>query len=184
GCDDRTVAAWWARSGRQGQAGQAHLVAHPRDRGQVQADELHVKTQGGIVWMALAILVETRVWLGGGGSEPRDVPLSRRRGGGVRRCAAHRPLLLCPDGWVSYIRAMRETLRDPVPPGQRGRPRLRPWRNVWIAPVVKRDARRRVVATERRRVAGTPARVEPLRRRSPGDGVIHTASSERLNATF
>jgi hypothetical protein len=61
---------------------------------------------------------------------------------------------------------------------------MRPWRNVLIAQVVKRYERRRVVATERRIVAGTPARVETLRRRSQGDGVINTAYIERLNATF
>jgi hypothetical protein len=53
-----------------------------------------------------------------------------------------------------------------------------------IAQVVKRYERRRVVATERRIVDGTPARVETLRRRSQGSGVINTASIERLNATF
>jgi hypothetical protein len=71
-----------------------------------------------------------------------------------------------------------------VPTGKGGRPRLRPWRNVLIAQVVKRYEQRRVVATERRIVDGTPARVETLRRRSQGDGVINTAYIERLNATF
>jgi hypothetical protein len=61
---------------------------------------------------------------------------------------------------------------------------LRPWRNVCIAQVVKRDALRCVVDVERRIVDGTPARVETLRRRSQGDGVINTASIERLHATF
>ena len=36
----------------------------------------------------------------------------------------------------------------------------------------------------RRIVDGSPARVETLRRRSQGDGVINTAYIERLNATF
>ena len=58
------------------------------------------------------------------------------------------------------------------------------WRNVLIAQVVKRYERRRVVDTERRILDGTPARVETLRRRSHGDGVINTAYMERLNATF
>jgi hypothetical protein len=49
---------------------------------------------------------------------------------------------------------------------------------------VKRYAQRRVVDVERRGIAGTPARVETLRRRSQGDGVINTADLERLNATF
>jgi transposase-like protein len=184
GFDERTVAAWWARSGRQGQAVQAHLVEQPRALGQVQADELRVKKQGGIVWIALAIMVKTRLWLGGEVSEQRDLALIRRLIERVRRCAAHRPLLLCTDGLVSYIRAIRETFRDPVPTGQGGRPRLRPWRNVLIAQVVKRYERRRVVDTDRRVVDGTPARVETLRRRSQGDGVINTAYIERLNATF
>src|SRR5437016_8883906 len=184
GLDERTIADWWARSGRQGQGVHEYLVEQPRDLGQVQADELRVKKQGGIVWMAMAMMVKTRVWLGGEVSEQRDMPLIRRLIERVRRCAAPRPLLFCTDGLVSYIRAIRETLRDPVHTGTGGRPRLRPWRHVLIAQVVKRDERRRVVETERRMVDGTPARVETLRRRSQGDGVLNTADIERLNATF
>ncbi len=183
GFDERTVAAWWARSGRQGQAVQECLIEQPRDLGHVQADEIRVKKQGGIVWMALAMMVKTRLWLGGEVSEQRDMPLIRRLIERVRRCAAPRPLLVCTDGLVSSIRAMRETLRDPIHTGTGGRPRLRPWRHVLIAQVVKRSERRRVVETDRRMVDGTPARVETLRRRSQGDGVIKTASMERLHAT-
>jgi transposase-like protein len=184
GFDERTVAAWWARSGRQGQAVHEHLVEQPRDLGQVQADELRVKQQGGIVWMALAMRVKPRLWLGGEVSEQRDLPLIRRLLKRVRHCAAQRPLLICTDGLVAYIRARRETFRDPVHTGKGGRPCLRPWRNVLIAQVVKRYERRRVVETDRRIVEGTPARVETLRHRSQGHGVINTAYMERLNATF
>src|SRR2546429_7317714 len=184
GFDERTIAAWWARSGRHGQAVHEYLVEKPGDLGQVKADELRVKKQGGIVWMALAMMVKTRLWLGGEVSEQRDLPLIRGLIERVRRCAAHRPLLFCIDGLCSYIRAIRETFRDPVPTGKGGRPRLRPWRNVLIAQVVKRYERRRVVETDRRIVDGTPTRVETLRRRSQGNGVINTAYIERLNATF
>src|SRR5205814_7232079 len=117
-------------------------------------------------------------------SEQRDMPLIRRLIERVKRCAAPRPLLVCTDGLVSYIRAIRETFREPVHTGQGGRPRLRPWRNILIAQVVKRYERRRRVETDRRLVDGAPARVETLRRRSQGDGVINTAYIERLNATF
>ena len=184
GFDERTVTRWMARGGGQGRAVQEHLVEQPRDLGHVQADEIRVKKQGGIAWMALAIMVKTRLWLGGEVSEQRDMTLIRRLIERVRHCAVRRPLLVCTDGLVSYIRAVRETFRDPVHTGKGGRPRQRPWRNVLIAQVVKRYERRRVVETERRIVEGTPARVETLRRRSQGDGVINTAYIERLNATF
>src|SRR5881296_395133 len=155
GFDERTVADWWARSGRQGQAVHEYLVEQPRDLGQVQADEIRVKKQGSMVWMALAMMVCTRLWLGGAVSEQRDMPLIRRLSVRVRRCAAHRPLLFCIDGLCSYIRAIRETFRDPIHTGTGGRPRLRRWRHVLIAQVVKRYAQRRVVDVERRIVDGT-----------------------------
>ena len=94
-----------------------------QDLGQVQADELRVKRQGSIVWMALAMMVKTRLWLGGEVSEQRDMTLIRRLIERVRRCALPRPLLVCTDGLCAYIRAIRETLRDPVPTGT-GWPRL------------------------------------------------------------
>jgi transposase-like protein len=184
GFDERTVAPWLARAGQQGQAIQEHLVEQPRELGQVQADEIRVKKQGGIVWMALAMMVSTRLWLAGEVSPHRDMPLIRRLIERVRRGATPRPLLFCTDGLSTYIRAIRETFRDPVYMGGLGRPRLRPWRNLCIAQVVKRYAQRCVVEVERRIIAGTPARVETLRHRSQGNGVINTAYIERLNATF
>ena len=134
------------------------MVEQPHDLGQVQADELHVKKQGSVVWMALAMMLSTRVWLAGEVSEHRDMPLMRRLIERVRHCAAHRPLLYCTDGLCSYVRVIRETLRDPERTGVHGHPRLRSWRNVCIAQVVKRYAQRRVVGVERRIVDGTPAR--------------------------
>ena len=177
---ERTVAAGGARAGQQGQAVQASLVEHPRDLGQGQADASRVKRQGDSVWMALAMMVRTRWWRAGAGRTQRDLPLRRRLLERVRRGAAHRPLWGCTDGGCSSGRAMRETLRDAVSPG---RPRLPPWRHRCMAQVVQRYRPRRLVDVERRLVDGTPARVEPLRRRSQGHGVIHTASIARRNAT-
>ena len=70
GVGARTVAAWRAWAGRQGQAVQAHLVEPPLDLGQVQAEDMRVTPPGGIVWMALALMVKTRLWLGGEVSKP------------------------------------------------------------------------------------------------------------------
>ena len=140
GYDERTVAGWRVRAGVQGQAVQEHLVEPPHDLGHVQADEIRVKTQGGSVWMVLAMMVRTRLWLAGEVSAQRDLPLMPRLLERVRRSAAHRPHLCCTDGWGSCIRAIRETFRDPVSTGRQGRPRLRPWRHLCMAQVVKRYA--------------------------------------------
>src|SRR2546423_8424365 len=174
GFDERTVADWWARSGRQGQAVHESLVEQPRDLGQVQADEIRVKKQGGIVWMALAMMVKPRLWLGGAVSEQRDLALIRRLIERVKRCAARRPLLVCTDGLVSYLRAIRETFRDPMHTGKGGRPRLRRWPHVLIAQVVKRFQRRRGGGAERRLVAGTTARTGAPQRRSAGERAINS----------
>jgi transposase-like protein len=163
---------------------QESWVEPPRALRQVQVDEIRVKKQGGMLWMALAMMVKTRWWLGSEVREPRDMSLIRRLIERVKCCAARRPLLVCTDGLVSYVRAIRETFREPAHPGKGGRPRLRPWHHVLIAQVVKRYERRRVVETERRIIDGTSVRVETLRRRSQGDGVINTTDIERLNATF
>src|SRR2546423_10112390 len=89
GFDERTIADWWARSGRQGQAVHEYVVEQPRDLGQVQADELRVKKQGGIGWMGLAMMVKTRLWLRLEVSEQRDMTLIRRLIQPGRRCATH-----------------------------------------------------------------------------------------------
>jgi hypothetical protein len=62
GLDERTVMNWQSRSGQHCQQVHEHLVERPRDLGQVQADEIRVKMQGLIVWMAMAIQVPTRLW--------------------------------------------------------------------------------------------------------------------------
>ena len=63
GFDERTVRDWWRRAGRHCQAVHDHLVGGSQlDLQQVQADEIKVKTQGGVIWMAMAMMVSTRLW--------------------------------------------------------------------------------------------------------------------------
>ena len=184
GFDERTVAAWVARAGHQAQAVQEPVVERPQDLGQVQADEIRVKQQGKISWMALAMAVGTRVWLAGEVSEERNLRLLRRLLGRVRRCAARRPLLVCTDGFRAYPRAIREAFRDPQLTGKRGRPRWQGWKTLHLAQVVKHYRQRRVVSVEHRILVGPAAQVQKLIQRSQGKGVINTAYLERLNATF
>src|SRR5260221_10591502 len=55
----------------------------------VQADEIRVKGCKLIAWMGLAMMVSTRLWLGGVVQMSRDRSLADRLMQQVRRCAAY-----------------------------------------------------------------------------------------------
>jgi transposase-like protein len=184
GLDERTVQSWQTRSGKHCQRVHEHVIERPRDLGQVQADEIRAKIQDGILWMAMAIQVQTRLWLGGVLSTSRDMQLIVALMQKVRHSALCRSLLFCVDGCPAYVRAIRHVFREPIRNGQRGRPRLRPWDGIYIAQVVKQYARRHVVAVARRIVQGTRAQIDALLHKTQGGGLINTAYIERLNATF
>jgi transposase-like protein len=182
--DERTVQNWQARAGRHCEQVHAHLVQRPRELGQVQADEIRVKTQGGVVWLAMALQVSTRLWLGATLSPQRNLALIEALIQKVRNCALCRPQLFCIDGLQLYVQAIQMVFREPLPTKRLGRPRLRPWDGVLIAQVVKQYAGHVVVGIERRIVQGTAAQVKALIQRTQGGGSINTAYIERLNATF
>lgn len=185
GFDERTVQNWWQRSGEHCRAVHEHLVEKRQfDLQQVQADEIKAKTQGGSAWMAMAMMVPTRLWLGGVISPTRDYALIEQLVAKVRRMALCRPLLLAVDGLVSYVTAFQSAFRSPLPRhGQAGRPKLVAWPDIVIVQVVKRrtaaglDIMRRIVQ-------GSESLVAWLLNRSQGGGVINTAYIERLNASF
>jgi transposase-like protein len=184
GLDERTVVSWQERAGQHCEGVHQHLVEQPRDLGQVQGDEIRAKIQGGVLWMAMALQVSTRLWLGGVLSIYRDTKLITALMRKVRAGALCRPLLFCADGCRAYVRAIRSVFREPVHTGKPGAPHLRPWDGVCIAQVVKQYVRKRVIGIERRFVQGTMAQVEALLRQTQGRGAINTAYIERLNATF
>lgn len=134
--------------------------------------------------MAMALQVSTRLWLGGALSVHRDAHLITALIQKVRACALCRPLLFCADGCKTYVRAIQTVFREPIRTGKQGRPRLRPWDNIYIAQVVKQYARKRIVAVKRRLVQGTSAQINALLQQTQGGGKINTAYIERLNATF
>jgi transposase-like protein len=186
GLDERTVRSWWQRAGRQCAAVHEYIVGQSQlDLQQVQADEIKVKTQRGSVWMALAMMVPTRLWLGGAVSAQRDQDLIRRLAQCIRRVALCRPLLLAVDGLASYVSAFQAAFRSALPPrpGQTGRPRLIAWPNVAIVQVIKHRLADRLTS-DRRIVQGSTTMVQRLLQTSQAGGVINTAFIERLNATF
>jgi hypothetical protein len=106
GLDERTVASWRDRAGHQCQrVHQAVVEQGCLDLVHVQADEIRVKARGMVAWMGLAIMVSTRLWLGGVISRTRDTSLADRLLQQVRACSqAACALLVCTDGWAAYVR--------------------------------------------------------------------------------
>jgi hypothetical protein len=112
--DERTVRDWLKRSGQHCQQVHEHVMEENNlELGQVQADEIKVKTQGQTVWMALAMMVSTRLWLGGAVSPKRDKHLIRELAGQVRQWALCRPVLVAVDGLSAYLKAFRDAFRTP-----------------------------------------------------------------------
>lgn len=185
GLDERTVAAWLARGGAQAQRVHEHLVQQGQvDLRHVQADELWVKLVGRRAWMALALAVPSRLWLGGAISERRDLTLIMRLVTLVRACARDLGILVCVDGLASYVTAFTRVFRAPVRTGRRGRPRLVLADDFLLGQVIKRSAKRRVVGVTTRAVRGALDAILAVLTATGGGTGIHTAYIERLNATF
>src|SRR3954453_21406433 len=88
GLDERTVAGWRDRAGRHARQVHEHRVLRGQvELGHVQADELYVKAVGLRLWMAMAMAVPSRLWLGGVVSARRDLALITAVVGMVRRAA-------------------------------------------------------------------------------------------------
>jgi len=187
GLDERTVARWQRESGHQCRRLHEHIVeAGEVLLAQVQADELRIRIVGGVLWLASALSVTNRLWLGGVVQIRRDRCLIRQLLLRVRACGAFEDLLVCTDGLAAYPKQALKVLREPLRTGKRGRPRLILPEGLMVAQAVKRYARRRVVGVLRRVVRGTEAEVGERLRSTQGatTAVINTAYVERLQATF
>lgn len=184
GLDDETVRAWQRKAGEHCQRVHEHVMKQSSlDLEQVQADEIKVKTQGGTVWMAMGMMVRTRLWLGGAVSVDRDKSLIRELTGQVRQWALCRPILVAVDGFSAYLKAFRDAFRSPYKGGKGGRPRLYVWEDVAIVQVIKRRTQG-VLSIERRIAQGCTDLCQHLIVTSQKAGTINTAFIERLNATF
>jgi hypothetical protein len=184
GLDDETVRAWAKKAGVHCQQVHQYFMEQScLDLGQVQADEIKVKKQRGSVWMALAMMVGTRLWLGGVVGVNRDKSLIRELAGQVRQWALCRPILLAVDGFSAYLKAFREAFRSAYKGDKGGRPRLYVWEEVAIVQVIKRRVNDSL-SIERRIAQGCAQQVERLLAATQKGGAINTAFIERLNATF
>src|SRR4051794_5875660 len=133
--------------------------------------------------MALALMVSTRLWLGGAISPQRDRRLLERVAGQVRACAAVGWLLIAVDGLSSYVGAFCRAFRERVPTGGRGAPRKVIWEGLVIGQVVKEYAHGRVVGVGHWIAQGTASAAAALGQ-ATGSRVLNTSYIERLNGTF
>jgi transposase-like protein len=184
GWDERTVYALLQDAGQHCERVHEHLVQQPRELQHVQADELRVKLQGAIVWVAMALEVRTRLWLGSVTSAHRDLNLLVTLMQRVRACAREGAVLFCTDGLRSYKRAIQQVFRERVPQPGLGRPRLRAWANLCFVQIVKYNPFQPERGMLCRLRLGVGTQVSALLRQSQGEGVANTAYLERLNATF
>lgn len=180
--DERTVADWQQRAGTHCEQVHKALVEQPQDLRHVEADEVRVRFQKRmVVWMAMAMCVPTRLWLGGIVSKHRDRHLGRRLANKVRACCQFGPLLVVTDGWIAYKDAFAKAFRVPIYTGKRGHPALLRWPHFVLAQTVKWQEAGRVIGI---RVCHLLGNVDQIRCVLPSDQVLSTAYIERLNATF
>lgn len=191
GYDARTVRAWEADSGKHCQAVHEALVEQPRSHEQIQADELRVKLQGAVLWVAMALCAVTRLWLGAEVETSRTRSLFDRLGSRMRRCCVPGPVLLVTDGLKTYVQSVVRAFRDPVENGKIGRNRLQVWDGLVIGQCVKsytkKGKRYLCHGVSRCRLGhGTFALLGTLLRKTQTatNGVLNTAYIERFNATM
>lgn len=184
--DERTVASWRDRAGKHcKQVHQAVVQQEKLDLVHVQADEIRAKGRQMIAWMGLAMMVSTRLWIAGVVSLNRDKSLADRLLQQVRACSQPlRALLVCTDGWAAYPNSIRRAFREKVKRTVgRGRTCLQAWPEVFIATIIKRTEKKRVVEVTRRMAQGTLEQAQTLLQQSQGGTVLNTAFIERLNGT-
>ena len=135
------------------------------------------------MWMAMAMDVGTRLWLGGvvGVHRNRELILSLAQK--VRSCAKRWNFLLSVDGLSSYITAFMSVFSWLIFTGKGGRPKRETVPGLMIVQVIKEYSKGRVTNAVRRIVRGSVEAVACVLEKT-GCTKINTSFIERLNATF
>lgn len=183
GLDERTVRSWMKRAGQHSQAVHEQTVGQQRwDLVHVQVDELKVRVQGGVIWLTLALMVSTRLWLGAAQDVKRSKVMIVACLQQVARCALCRPLLIAVDGFNMYATALQQAFRSQHPIGKGGRLKWVAWGTLVLTQVVKARGNQRgnidLVVSQ-----GGAEAAARLRQQSQGGNQINTAFIERFNAT-
>ena len=185
--DERTVASWRDRAGKQCERVHQAIVEQGKlDLLHVQADEIRVKARGMIAWMGLAMMVSTRLWLAGVVSQRRDSALADTLLQQVRRCCQKMcELLICTDGWAAYPNSIGRAFREKVKrTAGRGRCAFVVWPALHIGTVIKHTVKKRLKEVIRQMAQGSLEQALKLLGRSNGGTMLNTSFIERLNGTM
>ena len=168
-------------------SGQLDLQQHPQVG--TRSDEIRVKGRAWIGWLAMAMLVSTRLWVGGVVSPKRDKHLITTLLEMVAACShLFAIVLVVTDGFAAYPQATISALRTKLSrsKGQRGRSRLATLPGLMLGQVVKHLRTKRVVEVTRHILRGEPEDVAEyiVASASGGRQELNTSYLERLNATF
>src|SRR5947209_20121995 len=172
---ERTVASWRERAGKQCQRVHQAIVEQGQlDLVHVQVDEIRVKARSMVAWMGLAMMVSTRLWLGGVVSRTRDTSLADRLLQQVRACSqAACALLVCTDGWAAYPNSIKRAFRDKVKrTAGRGRPALQVWSGLHIGTAIKQTVNKHLTGVLRQMSHGSMVQAMRLLKRSGGGEVL------------
>jgi transposase-like protein/IS1 family transposase len=185
--DERTVAKVQQRVGEHCRGvHEATVMKQDLTLEHVQADEIRVKGVGQVIWLAMALMVSTRLWLGGVVSPTRDGQLANNLMTLVKACAKTLcDVLVCVDGWTAYPKAILRAFRERHLTGRAGRPRLHVWDSLAIGRVIKHARLAHGAFGIAHHIArGTCDFVAQQLFTSNGGIQLNTAFIERLNATF
>lgn len=179
GVDERTLSDWLERAGHHLEAFH-HQQMQPLNLEQVQVDEIKLKKQKGSVWVAMALAVPSRLWLGAVCQVARNKDMAEQILTCVYLWAAQLLLVISFDGWSCYPKAAGKVFREAFYTG-RGRARQIPWQCLTLVQLVKGRAARPL----RWLLSGSATALRYLLNLTQGlDTTINTAYIERLNATF
>src|SRR3989440_2108203 len=138
------------------------------------------------MWMGLAWLIESRLWIAGVVQKSRDRSLADRLLHQVRACAhSASQVLVCVDGWAAYPKAIVRAFRDKVKTTTgKGRCCLQVWPSLLIGQVIKKQRQHRTVEVKRRLLRGEESAALACLHDSAGGKDINTSFIERFNATM
>jgi len=180
------VRAWLLKAGAHAATFHDHQLAAAggvvMEAAHVQADEICVRVRGGRVWLAQAIEVGSRFWLGGVVARRRDGLRVRHLLLRVKGAVVTPAFLLLVDGFGASVTAARALFRIPRRTGRVGRPPLG-WPEGFLRGQVVKAGLRTGGGIVRRAVVGTEEAIAARLAATRGGATLHTAYIERLNAT-